>query len=116
MKCKSKLKYILIRVKVKVAWNIKTQVKYRYSPKILKDCNKVLLLHYNTPLTVNNILNLDIFLTKMHRFATAGLYSTRGPFEALFIMDECTLLEFFWTVEQKHSPTVLKQLWLDLSE
>ncbi len=46
--------YILIRkcrgVKVKVGWNIKTQVKYRYSPKILKYCNKVLLLRYITPL------------------------------------------------------------------
>ncbi len=29
------------RVKVKVGWNIKTQVKYRYSQKILKYCNEV---------------------------------------------------------------------------
>lgn len=46
--------YILIRkcsgVKVKVAWNIKTQVKYRYSQKLLMYCNKLLLLHYNIPL------------------------------------------------------------------
>ncbi len=53
-KCIGVKVYILTRkccgVKVKVDWNIKTQVKYRYSQKILKYCNKVLLLRYNTPL------------------------------------------------------------------
>ncbi len=48
--------YILIRkcsgVQVKVGCNIKTQVKYRYSQKILKYCKEVLLLCYNTPLTM----------------------------------------------------------------
>ncbi len=52
-KCIGVKVYILTRkccgVKVKVDWNINTQVKYRYSQKILMYCNKVLLLCYNTP-------------------------------------------------------------------
>ncbi len=49
--------YILIRkcsgVKVKVGWNVTAQLKYRYSQQILKYCNEVLLLRYNTPLNIN---------------------------------------------------------------
>ncbi len=60
-KCIGVKVYILIRkcsgVKVKVGWNIKTQVKYRYSQKILKYCNEVLLLCYNTPLVINHWLS-----------------------------------------------------------
>ncbi len=48
------------------------------------------------------LLNIDIFLTKMHRFTTGGLYSAPGACErALFIMDGFSLLDFFWTVEWK---------------
>ncbi len=60
--------------------------------------------------TVNYILNMDIFLTKTHRFTTGGLYSPPELREALFIMDRCTLLNFFWTVEKKHPPTAIIKL------
>jgi len=51
-KCIGVKVYILFRKcsGVKVDRNIKTQVKYRFSQKILEYCNEVLLLRYITPL------------------------------------------------------------------
>ncbi len=49
-KCIGVKVYILIKtcsgVEVKVGWNVKTQVKHRYSPKILKYCNFVTIHHW----------------------------------------------------------------------
>ncbi len=53
---------------------------------------------------------MDIYLTKMHRFATGGLYSPPEPYEACFIMDAHALFNVFWTVEQKHPPTAMIEL------
>ncbi len=53
---------------------------------------------------------MDIFLTKMHGFATGGLYSPPEPCETCFIMDARALFDVFWTVEQKHPPTAMIEL------
>ncbi len=53
---------------------------------------------------------MDIFLTKMHGFATGGLYSPPEPCEACFTMDAHALFNVFWTVEQKHPPTAMIEL------
>ncbi len=57
--------------------------------------------------SVYNVLNMDIFLTKN---TTGGVYSPPEPCEACFIMDGCTLFDFFWTVEQKHPFTAIIKL------
>ncbi len=56
-----------------------------------------------------NVLNLDIFLTKTYRFTTGGLYSPPGAvLGLLFFWMDALLFDYFWTVEQKHPPTVIK--------
>ncbi len=61
--------------------------------------------------SIYKILNMDIGLTRTHRFATGGgLYSPPEPCETRFIMDACTLFDYFWTVEQKHPPTPILAL------
>ncbi len=45
-------------VSLKVVINIKTQVKYRFSQKIVKYCNKVLLFCYITPLAAGSYVSI----------------------------------------------------------
>ncbi len=49
---------------------------------------------------VYNILNMDILLTKMHWFATGGLY----------LPPQMALFDYIGTVEQKHPPTPILTL------
>ncbi len=51
--------------------------------------------------SIYNILNKDIFLTKMHRFTTDGLYSPPEPCEAHFYYGCACLFDVFWTVWTK---------------
>ncbi len=48
---------------------------------------------------------MDIYLTKMHEFATGGLYSPPEPCEARFITDVRALFHIYWTVDKKHPLT-----------
>ncbi len=45
---------------------------------------------------------MDIFLTKMHRFATGDFIHPPKPCETPFITDAYALCDYFWTVENTH--------------
>ncbi len=60
-------------------------------------------------LSISNIVNMDIFLIKMHRFAT-GVFYPRSHLRRILLWMHAPLFDVFWTVEQKHPPTPILML------
>ncbi len=56
---------------------------------------------------------MDIFLTKMHQFATGGLQYIHPPepCEGRFIMDVRALFDYFWTAEKKKHTYSHSKAW-----